>query len=143
MELTFVNMEFADSFRALEIYKLARKLAHDIFVLSYNFPKKEMFSLTDQVRRSSRSIGAQIAEAWAKRSYEKHFIGKLSDADGEHLETQHWIETALDCQYITPEQATELNEQCQRIGRMLYSMMDKAPLFAIKAFKQQTKKTES
>lgn len=62
-----------------------------------------MYSLTDQVRRSSRSVGAQIAESWGKRRYEKHFISKLTDADGEQLETQHWIEVALDCGYISNE----------------------------------------
>jgi len=88
-----------------------------------------MFSLTDQVRRSSRSVGAQIAEAWAKRRYEKHFISKLTDADGEQQETQHWIETALDCGYISPTQATTLLEKCAEIGRMLGGMMAKAELF--------------
>lgn len=72
------------------------------------FPKEEMYSLTDQVRRSSRSIGAQIAEAWGKRKYERHFVSKLTDADGEQLETQHWIETALDCSYVSAEVATKL-----------------------------------
>jgi four helix bundle protein len=64
------------------------------------FPKEETFSLTDQIRRSSRSIGANIAEAWAKRRYERHFVCKLTDADGEQMETQHWIGTALDCGYL-------------------------------------------
>ena len=64
-----------------------------------------MFSLTDQIRRSSRSVGAQIAEAWAKRKYEKHFVSKLTDADGEQLETQHWIEVASDCCYLSQEAA--------------------------------------
>lgn len=63
-----------------------------------------MFSLTDQTRRSSRSVGAQIAEAWAKRKYEKHFVSKLTDADGEQLETQHWIEVASDCCYLSKGQ---------------------------------------
>ena len=67
-----------------------------------------MYSLTDQIRRSSRSVGAQIAEAWAKRKYEKHFISKLTDADGEALETQHWIEIALDCSYLLKDRATSL-----------------------------------
>ena len=83
-------MEYVKSFRDLEVYKLSRQLSKEIFEISKGFPKEEMFSLTDQVRRSSRSIGGQIAEAWAKRRYEKHFISKLSDADGEQLETQHW-----------------------------------------------------
>ncbi len=71
------------------MYKLARQLSLEIYKLTKSFPKEEMFSLTDQIRRSSRSVGAQIAEAWAKRRYEKHFISKLTDADGEQQETQH------------------------------------------------------
>jgi four helix bundle protein len=88
-----------------------------------------MFSLTDQVRRSSRSVGAQIAEAWAKRRYEKHFISKLTDADGEQYETQHWIETATDCGYLTHPQATELIAKYAEIGRLLGGMIAKAELF--------------
>ena len=87
-------------FRELNVYKEARKLSLNIFNISKSFPKAETYSLTDQVRRSSRSIGANIAEVWAKRTYEKHFISKLTDADAEQQETQHWIETALDCEYI-------------------------------------------
>lgn len=82
-------MEYVKSFRDLEVYNLSRELAKNIFELSKKFPKEEMFSLTDQVRRSSRSIGAQIAEAWGKRKYERHFISKLTDSDAEQLETQH------------------------------------------------------
>jgi four helix bundle protein len=93
-------MNYAKSFRELEVYKLARELAREIFNISKSFPKEETYSLTDQIRRSSRSVGAQIAEAWAKRKYERHFISKLTDADGEQQETQHWLETAFDCNYI-------------------------------------------
>ncbi len=82
-------MEYVKSFRDLEVFKIARQTSKEIFELSMKFPKEEMYSLTDQIRRSSRSVGAQIAEAWAKRKYEKHFVSKLTDADGEQLETQH------------------------------------------------------
>jgi four helix bundle protein len=88
-----------------------------------------MFSLTDQIRRSSRSIGSNISEAWAKRRYEKHFISKLTDADGEQMETQHWIETALDCEYIDQKTNTQLIEKCLEVGRMLGGMMEKAEMF--------------
>src|SRR5688572_10414465 len=98
-------MAFVENFRGLEVYKISRQLSKEIFDISKKFPKEEMYSLTDQVRRSSRSVGAQIAEAWAKRKYEKHFVSKLTDSDGEQLETQHWIETALDCLYLSPETA--------------------------------------
>src|SRR6478736_9661971 len=116
-------MEYVKSFRDLEVYKLARKTSKEIFELSKRFPKEEMYSLTDQIRRSSRSVGAQIAEAWAKRKYEKHFVSKLTDADGEQLETQHWIETSLDCKYISAEMAQELLKECKSIGKMLCSMI--------------------
>jgi four helix bundle protein len=83
-------MAYVKSFRDLEVYKLAREVSKEIFILSKEFPKEEKFSLTDQIRRSSRSVGAQIAEAWGKRRYELHFISKLTDADSEQL--KHNIE---------------------------------------------------
>ena len=122
-------MEHANSYRDLEVYKYARQLASEIFTISKSFPKEEMYSLTDQIRRSSRSVGAQIAEAWAKRIYEKHFISKLTDSDGEQLETQHWIETALDCSYVTPEQSKYLLAKYASVGKMLNSMINKASSF--------------
>jgi len=88
-----------------------------------------MYSLTDQIRRSARSVGAQIAEAWGKRRYEKHFVSKLTDADAEQMETQHWISEALDCGYMTQTEAGQLNSGLEEIGRMLNSMMAKADLF--------------
>lgn len=88
-----------------------------------------MYSLTDQVRRSLRSVGAQIAEAWAKRKYERHFVSKLTDSDGEQLETQHWIETALDCSYISKEVAGDILQQYAYVGKMLNSMISKAASF--------------
>ncbi|MBE7551653.1 MAG: four helix bundle protein [Anaerolineales bacterium] len=123
------NLPHAKSFRDLLVYEKARQLAQEIFKVTTTFPREEMFSLTDQIRRSSRSIGAQIAEAWAKRRYERHFLSKLTDADGEQQETQHWIETALDCKYLTPKQAAELKGNCEEIGRLLGGMMAKASLF--------------
>ena len=122
-------MEKVKSFRDLEVYKLTRQLSKDIFEVSKTFPKGEMYSLTDQMRRSSRSTGAQIAEAWAKREYEKHFVSKLTDSDGEQLETQHWIETALDCSYISKELSDKLLDQYASVGKMLNSMITKAPWF--------------
>ncbi len=124
----------AESFRDLVVYKNARKLAKLIFELTKSFPKEEMYSLTDQVRRSSRSVGAQIAEAWAKRRYKKHFVSKLTDADGEQQETQHWIETAEDCRYLSLEQTQKLNSSLSEIGRMINSMIKKADIFCDKRF---------
>ncbi|WP_245558461.1 four helix bundle protein [Fulvivirga imtechensis] len=122
-------MMYVKSFRNLEVYKRARELSGVIFQITSGFPKEETYSLTDQVRRSSRSVGAQIAEAWGKRRYEKHFISKLTDADGEQLETQHWIETVMDCSYISEEVAKDLLKQYATIGKMLNSMMNKSESF--------------
>ena len=123
------GLQHAQSFRDLVVYQKCRQLSREILKLTKSFPKEEMYSLIDQIRRSSRSIGANIAEAWAKRRYEKHFISKLTDSDGEQMETQHWIETALDCEYIDQNTSTQLLQKCFEIGRMLGSMMEKAELF--------------
>lgn len=122
-------MNHANSFRDLEVYKLSRSLSKEIFEFSKNFPKEEMYSLTDQVRRSSRSVGAQIAEAWAKIRYEKHFISKLTDADGEQQETQHWLETAFDCNYLAEGIVKSLLERYFSVGRMINSMINKSNQF--------------
>jgi len=119
----------AASFRDLIVYQRARVVAKEIFVVSQRFPRDETYSLTDQVRRSSRSVGAQIAEAWGKRRYEKHFISKLTDADGEQYETQHWVETTLDCGYILREEADRLTDALAQIGRMLNGMIEKSASF--------------
>jgi four helix bundle protein len=119
----------ARSFRDLAVYQKARKVSRSIFEISKNFPKEETYSLTDQIRRVSRSIGAQIAEAWAKRRYERNFVSKLTDADAEQMETQHWIDEAYDCQYLNAKQTEELTGELMQVGRMLDSMIDKAHLF--------------
>jgi four helix bundle protein len=87
----------AKSFRDLVVYQKAKEVSRTIFEISKGFPKEETYSLTDQIRRASRSIGAQIAEAWAKRRYARHFVSKLTDADAEQMETQHWVDEAYDC----------------------------------------------
>lgn len=123
------ELKHAGSFRDLIVYQKSRKLAKEIMEIAQSFPRDEKFSLIDQVRRSSRSIGANIAESWAKRRYEKHFISKLTDSDGEQMETQHWIGTALDCEYIDQKTNNQLVAKCLEIGRMLNGMMDKADMF--------------
>jgi four helix bundle protein len=132
-EIRMKQLAHARSFRDLIVYKKSRAVAKDILEISKTFPNEEMYSLTDQVRRSSRSIGGQIAEAWAKRRYEKHFASKLTEADGEQLETQHWIDTAEDSGYSAPEQVSKINDDLSEIGRMLYSMMEKADQFCLPA----------
>ena len=126
-------MKHAGSFRELNVYKKAKEVSRAVFVLSKEFPREESYSLTDQVRRASRSIGAQIAEAWAKRRYERHFISKLSDADAEQMETQHWLGEACDCRYLDSKQAEHLLRELEEIGRMLNSMMEKSHLFCCSA----------
>lgn len=123
------KLEYATSFRDLIVYRKARELALEIFRLTKRFPKEEAYSLTDQIRRSSRSIGAQMAEAWAKRRYEKHFVSKLTDSDGEQQETQHWIEIGRDCEYISRQEAEDLLQKCSEIGRLLGGMIAKAEQF--------------
>ena len=113
----------------LRVYQKAREVSGTVFRLSKTFPKEEMYSLTDQIRRAARSVGAQIAEAWGKRRYEKHFVSKLTDADAEQMETQHWVGEALDCGYLSPADATQLNSGLEEVGRMLNSMMEKADSF--------------
>ena len=110
-------------FRDLAIYQKAFDLQQRIFYLTRNFPKDEQYSLTDQVRQSSRSIGANLAEAWKKRNYPAHFASKLTDADSEQAETIHWIKTALACGYITEKEYEELVDGCEQIGRMLGTML--------------------
>ena len=123
------QLQHAHSFRDLIVYQKASAMAKRIFELTQQFPREEMYSLTDQMRRSSRSVGAQIAEAWAKRRYEKHFVSKLTDADGEQQETQHWIATAANCGYFGEEEVRSLTRDLAEVGRMLNSMIEKAASF--------------
>src|ERR1019366_4807274 len=120
---------YARSFKELRVYQKAREVSRAGFRLSKSFPKEEMYSLTDQIRRAARSVGAQIAEAWGKRRYEKHFVSKLTDADAEQMETQHWVGEALDCGYVSPADASSLNSGLEEIGRMLNSMIEKEDSF--------------
>lgn len=126
MHDTNSKIRVAKSFKDLEVYRVAFALAFEIFEITKRFPKEEVYSLTDQIRRSSRSIGGQIAESWAKRRYVKHFITKLTDADAEQMETQHWIDTALSCTYIDEATAGRLSGKCLEIGKMINSMIGKS-----------------
>jgi four helix bundle protein len=123
------NVRYARSFKDLLVYRKAQETAKSIFEISRKFPKEEVYSLTDQIRRASRSIGAQIAEAWGKRRYETHFVSKLTDADAEQMETQHWLDVATSCGYLAKAEKETLETQLQEIGRMLNAMMTKAQLF--------------
>jgi four helix bundle protein len=107
----------------LEVYKRAQDVAMEIFGASKGFPKEEMYSLTDQVRRSSRSVCANLAEAWRKRRYEAAFIAKLSDAESEAAETQVWIEFAVKCGYLGRERGTPMYRTYDEILSMLVAMI--------------------
>jgi four helix bundle protein len=111
------------SFRELRVYQAAMELQQDVFQTSKVWPHDEKFSLTDQVRRSSRSVGANIAESWAKRNYPSHFVSKLTDADGELQETAHWLLTALACKYINEAEEAGFQTRIEEIGKMLGKMM--------------------
>ncbi len=126
------KLPYVSSYRQLVVYKSSMELAEKVFLASIRFPKEETYSLTDQIRRSSRSIGAQIAEAWGKRLYVKHFISKLTDAVAELYETEHWLDIAYNCKYIKLETRDELSEKCNEIGRLLGGMISKADLFCEK-----------
>jgi four helix bundle protein len=123
------GLKHAESFRDLVVYQKAREIQYEIFLITKAFPNDEKYSLSNQIRRSSRSIGANLSEAWAKRRYEAHFVSKLTDADGEQYETQHWIETAVECGYLEVTKGTALIEKCKQVGRLLGGMMEKASLF--------------
>jgi len=110
-------------FRDLDVYKLAYQLAMQVFQVSKSFPPEERYSLTDQVRRSSRSVASNIAEGYRKRRYPKSFVSKMADADGEGSETQVWLDFARDCGYLPAAKRDELCAGYERVGSMLGRMM--------------------
>ena len=112
--------------RELVVYQKAFALQQAVFEASKAFPKEETFSLTDQVRRSSRSVGANIAEAWRKRRYEAHFSLKLTDADAENTETQHWLDSALACGYLSAPVHSELVASSEEVGKLIGSLLHNA-----------------
>jgi len=116
-------------FRDLDVDVLAREQAKKLFVLSKDFPKEELYSLTDQIRRSSRAVNAMIAEAWARRRYRAAFINKIDEALGEAMETQAWLDHALDCGYMDRNQHRMLDDTWQKVGAMLNRMIQRADDF--------------
>ncbi len=121
-----------DHFTDLIVYQKAGSLSPDLFLLSRAWPKEETYSLTDQIRRASRSVGANLAEAWGKRRYEAHLVSKLTDADGENHEVEHWLITARDDGYIAEAQFVTLRERKREVGRLLGSMIQHPETFVIK-----------
>ena len=119
-------------YRDLKVYQLAYKLGMEIFNESKSFPKEERYSLTDQIRRSSRSVATNIAEGFRKRRYPNMFISKMADADSEGAETQVWLDFAQDSGYLSRDRRDELIEGYEEVGRMLGSMMANPEKFKAK-----------
>lgn len=119
----------------LIVYRKAFEAAMQIFASSKSFPKEEIYSLTDQIRRSSRSVSANIAEAWRKRRYVAAFISKLNDAEGEAAETQTWLEVAVRCDYVDRERAKTLFMEYEEIISMLVSMANNPEKWILKMSK--------
>ncbi len=116
----------------LQVYQKAFEVAMKIFELSKSFPKEEKYSLTDQIRRSSRSVCANLAEGWRKRRYQAMFISKLADAEGEAAETQVWLEFAVKCNYLKREDAASLYAVYREVLGMLVSMINHPEIWVIR-----------
>jgi four helix bundle protein len=108
-----------NGFREMILYQKAFSLAMEIFEISKRFPKEEKYSLTDQIRRSSRSVCSNFGEAYRKRLYEAHFISKISDSDMENTESQVWLEFAYSCHYIDNEEYGKLREKSEEVGKLI------------------------
>jgi four helix bundle protein len=119
------------SAKELKVYKTAYALAMEIFEISKSWPPEERYSLTDQVRRSSRSVCSNLREAWAKRRYEAHFVSKLTDSDGENSETDTWLDFAKDCGYLSEEDHYRLAGECRNVGEMLGNMLKNPEKFLL------------
>ncbi len=111
-------------FRDLTVYKKVFELAMEVFEVSKKFPKEETYSLTDQIRRSSRSVCSCIAEAYRKRKYQAYFVSKSSDADMENSETQVWLDFSFKCKYINKDEHLDLRKKSDEIGKMLNHMIE-------------------
>jgi len=116
-------MTTSPGFRDLKVYQLAFKLAMEIFFESKRFPAEEKYSLTDQIRRASRSVPGNIGEGYRKKRYPKLFISKMADADGEATETQVWLDFAYECGYLSQSRQLELRTGYEEVGRMLGGMI--------------------
>src|SRR5467141_353620 len=121
----------SQGFRDLKVYQLAFKLAMEIFHLSKGFPKEEKYSLTDQIRRASRSVAANIAEGYRKKRYPKMFVSKMADADGEATEAQVWLDFARDCGFLSPEVQAKLTAGYEEVGKMLGGMILNPERFSV------------
>jgi len=115
-------MEKIRKYKDLKVFQLSFEAGMEVFELSKKFPAEERYSLTDQIRRSSRSVSGNIAEAWRKRRYPKSFVAKLTDSEGEAAETQVWLDYALECKYIGNDKYAPLYDRYEHILAMLTNM---------------------
>lgn len=125
-------MNIIKSHKELNVYQLAFKISMEIFFITKAFPKEEVYSLTAQIRRSSRSVCANLAEAFRKRRYEKAFILKLSDSEAEASETQVWLDYSLECKYLSEESYQVLFHEYDKIIGMIVNMMTHPDKWTIK-----------
>lgn len=125
-------MAIINGYKDLIVYQKAFRVSMDIFNITKTFPLEEKYSLTDQIRRSSRTVCANIAEAWAKKIYPKSFINKLTDSLGEEYETEVWLDYSLSCRYISGENHENLLNDYQEIRKMLISMINNPDKFCQK-----------
>jgi len=121
-----------NGYKDLRVFQLSYKLAMNIFEITKTFPKEEKYALVDQIRRSSRSIPANIAEAWKKRLYPKMFVSKIIDAAGEAGETEVWLDICKDTHYITQADYVKFVSDYDEVNRMLYGMVDKHEKFTVR-----------
>jgi len=119
------------SFKTLEASKKGFSLAMDIFEISKTFPKSETYALTDQIRRSSKSVCSNISEGYRKRIYIKSWVSKLTDSDGENSETQVWLDFARACSYISVKECAELTNQSEEIGKLINYMINNPSKFGV------------
>ena len=122
-----------ESAKDLAVYKKSYELSMRIYHLSTKWPTEEKYALTSQIRSSSRSVCANLREAWAKRRYEAHFLSKLSDCDGENSETDTWLDYARDCGYLHIDEHSQLTAEVASIGRMLGKMLTNPDAFLIRS----------
>lgn len=115
----------------LEVYRRAFAAAMQVFKLSKAFPKEERYSLTDQARRSSRSVAANVSEGWRKRRYAASFVSKLNDAEGEAAETQTWLQFAVECDYLKPEETRTLYAEYDQLIAMLVTMQNQPEVWRL------------
>ena len=139
LDRSIMKTKLVRHFRELEVYQNAIALSMRVFRISKTFPREELYSLTDQFRRSSRSVCANVAEAWRKRRYKAAFISKLSDAETEATETQVWCEIAYLCEYIDKKTFLELDDACDHIVSQLVRIAEGAEHWTLKQTKSVTK----